>query len=176
MKGLSYFLANNRDLLMLPLEIENRMSAIRSEVERNGAELIEVQFRRAGNRGVLTVVVDKSGGVTLDDCADVNRRLGNYLDREAEEKAGEVGFLRGSYFLEVNSPGLDRPLRALKDFERASGESVRVAWKAAGGAGLVTVGRLLSADAQNIELEDKQGKAIRIPFEAVTKASRDVKI
>ena len=161
---------------MLPLEIERRVDALRSEVEQSGAELLEVQYRRAGNRSILTFIVDKSGGVTLDDCAEINRRLGNYLDREADEQAQEAGFLRGSYFLEVNSPGLDRPLKSPKDFERAKGTSVRVAWKAESGAGLVTTGRLTELDAQGVELEDKKGNRTRISFEAITKASRDIGI
>jgi len=162
--------------MTLPLEIERRFDAIRSETEQGGVELLEVQYRRAGNRGILTFIVDKTGGVTLDDCAQVNRRLGSYLDREADEQGQEAGFLRGSYFLEVNSPGLDRPLRLLKDFERAKGEAVRVAWKAESGAGLVTVGKLLEMDAQGVELEDKKGNRTRISFEAITKASRDIGI
>ena len=157
---------------MLPLEIESRMSAIRAEAERGGVELIEIQFRRAGNRSVLTFIVDKTGGVTLDDCAAMNRRLGEYLDRETEA-SGPTGILQGSYFLEVNSPGLDRPLREPKDFARAKGGSVRVAWRTEAGAGLVALGRLNEADDEGIEVEDKQGKKTRISYSAVTKASRD---
>ena len=160
---------------MLPLEIETRMEAIRSEVEQGGLELIDVQYRRAGNRSVLTFIVDKTGGVTLDDCAEINRRLGHYLDRETET-ASAAGFLQGSYFLEVNSPGLDRPLRTPKDFERAKGGAVRVAWKTDAGAGLVALGRLSGVDSEGIEVEDKQGRTTRISFDAVTKASRDAGI
>ena len=161
--------------MSLPIEIESRMQAIRSEVEQGGVELVDVEYRRAGNRSVLTFIVDKAGGVTLDDCADVNRRVGHYLDRETET-AGPAGFLQGAYFLEVNSPGLDRPLRTPKDFERVKGSAVRVAWKTEFGAGLVALGRLLAVDADGIEVEDKQGKTTRIPFDAVTKASRDAGI
>ena len=161
--------------MTLPFEITSRMEAIRSEVERDGVELVDVEYRRAGNRSVLTFVVDKAGGVTLDDCAEVNRRIGHYLDGETET-AGPSGFLQGAYFLEVNSPGLDRPLRAPKDFERAKGGAVRVAWRTEAGAGLVALGRLLQVDGEGIEVEDKQGKTTRIPFSAVTKASRDTGI
>ena len=160
---------------MLPLEIETRMQAIRSEVEQGGVELIDVQYRRAGNRSVLTFIVDKTGGVRLDDCAEVNRRIGRYLDSETATE-GASGFLQGSYFLEVNSPGLDRPLRTPKDFERAKGGDVRVAWKTEAGAGLVALGRLLVVDDKGIDVEDKQGRTTRIPYDAVTKASRDAGI
>ncbi len=160
---------------MLPLEIESRMEAIRSEVEQGGVELVDVQYRRAGNRSVLTFIVDKPGGVTLDDCAEVNRRVGRYLDSETTQETS-AGFLQGSYFLEVNSPGLDRPLRTPKDFERAKGGAVRVAWKNDAGAGLVALGRLLAVDAEGIDVQDKQGRTTRIAFDAVTKASRDAGI
>ena len=161
--------------MSLPIEILSRMEAIRSETEQGGVELVDVEYRRAGNRSVLTFIVDKAGGVTLDDCADVNRRIGHYFDRETEA-AGTSGFLQGSYFLEVNSPGLDRPLRTPKDFERVKGGAVRVAWKTEFGAGLVALGRLLVVDAEGIEVEEKPGKITRIPFDAVTKASRDAGI
>ena len=161
--------------MSLPIEILSRMEAIRSETEQGGVELVDVEYRRAGNRSVLTFIVDKAGGVTLDDCADVNRRIGHYFDRETET-AGISGFLQGSYFLEVNSPGLDRPLRTPKDFERVKGGAVRVAWKTEFGAGLVALGRLLAVDAEGIEVEEKPGKITRIPFDAITKASRDAGI
>jgi ribosome maturation factor RimP len=159
--------------MSLPNEIASRIEAIRSEVERDGVELLEVQFRRTGSRGVLTFIVDKSPGVTLDECADVNRRLGEFLDRESELDAD---FLKGTYFLEVNSPGLDRPLKSSRDFERVLGDSVRVAWKTTSGAGLVSVGRLAQVDDQGVTLEPKLGEDVRILFESMTKATLEIKI
>lgn len=149
------------------------MDGFRAELGRGGLELLEVRFYRSGSRSTLTFIVDKPGGVTLDDCAEANRRLGDYLERESGE---DTGFLRGSYFLEVNSPGLDRPLKERADFERVKGEPVRVAWKAESGAGLVTTGRLTAVDGEALELEDKQGKTTRIALAAVTKASREIRI
>lgn len=159
--------------MSLPIEISNRMQAIRTEAERDGIELLEVQFRRSGSRGVLTFIVDKPGGVTLDECAAVNRRLGEFLDGESE---ADADFLKGAYFLEVNSPGLDRPLKDPKDFERAHGDSVKVAWKSPSGAGIVSVGRLANVDPAGVELETKTGERLRILFESMTKASREIKI
>ena len=146
---------------------------MRAEVEQAGIELLEVQFRRAGSRGILTLTVDKLGGVTLDECAAENRRLGEFLDRESELDAD---FLKGSYFLEVNSPGLDRPLKSPRDFERVRGDKVQVAWKTPEGAGLVTIGRLAGMDDRGIDLETKAGQNIKILFESMTKATREIKI
>ncbi len=159
--------------MSLPLEIASRMDAIRSHVEQAGIELLEVQFRRTGSRGVLTFIVDKSPAVTLDECAQVNRKLGEFLDRESELDAD---FLKGAYFLEVNSPGLDRPLKTPRDFGRALGERVRVAWKTPAGVGLVSIGPLTAVDDDGVTLESKPGQSIRILFESITKAVREIKI
>ena len=159
--------------MSLPIEIEKRMDRIRIQVEQTGIELLDVQFRRNGSRGVLTFVVDKAGGVTLDECAEVNRRLGEFLDRESES---DTDFLKGSYYLEVNSPGLDRPLKSSRDFERVRGENVRVAWKTPEGAGLVSTGVLTGMDDHGIEIKMKTGEQIKILFEQMTKAAREIKI
>ena len=156
--------------MRLPLEIESRMDALRARVEEGGVELLEVQFRRNGSRSFLTLVVDKAGGVSLDECADVNRRIGSYLDQESE--AGS-DVLQGSYLLEVNSPGLDRPLKTLKDYARALNERVRVAWRSPNGAGLVAQGPLQSADERGIVVVEKNGPT-RIEYDQITKAARDV--
>ena len=158
---------------MLPIEIEKRMDRIRTQAEQAGIELVDVQFRRNGSRGVLTFIVDKAGGVTLNECAEVNRRLGEFLERESESAAD---FLKSSYCLEVNSPGLDRPLKSPRDFERARGENVRVAWKTPEGAGLVNTGLSTGMDDHGVELETKTGERIKILFTQMTKAAREIKI
>ena len=157
----------------MPLEIEKRMDRIRTEAEQAGVELLEAQFRRAGSRGVLTFIVDKQGGVTLDECAAVNRRLGEFLERESESDAD---FMKGAYFLEVSSPGLDRPLKTPRDFDRARGERVRAVWRTPEGAGIVSIGSLAGVDEEGIDLEIKNGERIRIPFKSMTKAAREIKI
>jgi ribosome maturation factor RimP len=142
------------------------MDAVRAEIERGGLELIDAQFRRTGNRAILAFTVDKEGGVTLDECAQLNRVLGDLLEES----------LSGSTFIEVNSPGLDRPLKTPKDFERVVGQRVKLAWRTEAGAGLLVTGKLLSLDGESLQLEEKQGKVTRIPLGAITKASRDIKI
>ena len=162
--------------MSLPFEIESRMSQLLQVVSSCGCELIEVQFRRSGSRGFLTFLVDKKGSVTLEDCAAVNRALGDYLDRETESAPGETAVLSGSYLLEVNSPGLDRPLKTAADFMRVIGQGVRVAWRSQQGAGLVAEGELLQVDEGGLVVRVGSGKEQRIEFHQVTKASRNIKI
>ena len=87
-------------------------------LEEQGFELVEVEFGPARGRHVLRLFVDHASGVTLDDCACVSQLVGPVLD--------QADIIPGSYVLEVSSPGIDRPLRKPKDFERFQGEPVRI--------------------------------------------------
>ena len=159
---------------MLPIEIENRMDAIRGEIALDGAELVEVLYRRAGRRGVLTFLVDKAGGITLEECAAVNQRLSRYFDRLAENGGSGIGFLQDAYFLEVNSPGLDRPLKTPADFQRALGQTLRVQTRDARGTVLATVGKLTGLADGGIELEARDGSRRLLAYAEIFKATRDV--
>ena len=70
------------------------------------------------SRGVLKLTIDKPEGITLDDCVNVNRRVGILLDA--------IDVIEGSYRLEVSSPGITRKLSTLKDYEHFSGKKVRI--------------------------------------------------
>jgi ribosome maturation factor RimP len=95
---------------------------LRDGIERvlasEGKELVDVEFKLERGRWVLRVYIDTPGGVNLDDCADVSRDIGMMLDVE--------NIIPHSYNLEVSSPGLDRPLKKLEDFQRFAGCLVRI--------------------------------------------------
>jgi ribosome maturation factor RimP len=110
----SWFEASNRmSQTELTEEIRSELAAI---AESAGCELLDCQFRG----GVLRLVVDRSGGVTLEDCQSVSRQTSALLD--------VVDFGLGRYTLEVSSPGLDRQFYRESDFERFCGEKIRVTW------------------------------------------------
>lgn len=158
---------------MLPFEIENRLGDIRREIESLGAELIELTVRRSGGRSALVITADKLGGITLDECAKINGHLSRYLD----EFPGESGFFHSPYYLEVNSPGLDRPLRTEKDFLRAKDQMVRIAFKAANGAGLLRVGQVIEVQNGVLKLKIPQEESLlAVPLETITKANLEIKI
>lgn len=85
---------------------------------QHGYELIEVAFAQEGSRFILRIFIDAEGGITLDDCASATQLLNPVLD-EAEP-------IEGSYYLELSSPGIDRPVRKEADFIRFRGEPVRL--------------------------------------------------
>lgn len=83
-----------------------------------GYELVELEIAMFGGRRILRVFIDKEGGITLGDCQAVSQILNPYLDSS--------DLMEGSYSLEVSSPGFDRPVRKLGDFERFAGERINV--------------------------------------------------
>ena len=81
-------------------------------------ELVELSCRREGRNLVVRLLVEKpEGGITIGECVRVNRRIGDLLE--------EKDIIRGSYVLEVNSPGLDRPLKTKQDFSCCLGRQVK---------------------------------------------------
>jgi ribosome maturation factor RimP len=85
----------------------------------SGVEVVEVDMRGSGGARMLRVFIDKPGGVTHEDCANVSRELSTILDVEDAVPGG-------SYVLEVSSPGLDRKLSKPADFERFTGSRIKL--------------------------------------------------
>ena len=87
-------------------------------LEENGFELVDVEYVKEGGNYFLRCYIDKEGGITINDCELVSRAMDELLDRE--------DFIKGSYTFEVSSPGLTRPLKKDRDFERSLGKAVEV--------------------------------------------------
>ena len=87
-------------------------------INKNNYELVDIEFVREGSNWFLRAYVDKEGGFSVNDCEKVSREFSDLLDKE--------DFIEESYILEISSPGLGRPLKKDKDFERSIGEEVEV--------------------------------------------------
>ncbi len=87
-------------------------------LERDGYELVEVEWLRQGGRWTLRLFIDKPGGVGIEDCQAASRTVEPILDVE--------DVIEPAYDLEVSSPGLDRPLRKPADFDRYAGQRAHV--------------------------------------------------
>lgn len=124
-----------------------RLSELASPVVAStGYDLEDLTVTAAGKRSVVRAVVDKDGGVTLDDVAEVSRALGAALDAADES---EPGLLGASYVLEVSSPGVDRPLTELRHWRRAAGRLVTATLR----DGAPVTGRVVAADEAGIVLD-----------------------
>lgn len=87
-------------------------------VEANGFELVDVEYVKEVGEWYLRGYIDKPGGITVNDCEVVSRAFSDKLD--------EHDFIEESYIMEISSPGLDRPLKKEKDFERSMGKMVEL--------------------------------------------------
>jgi ribosome maturation factor RimP len=96
---------------------EELVKFIREEAERSNYELVDISAK-GGRESFLEVVIDKEGGVTLDECSSFNRKIMSWIDEQNV-------FDRG-YTLDVCSPGLDRELKSDNDFSWAIGKQVEV--------------------------------------------------
>jgi len=96
------------------------VDALRPAIEGAGLDLEDIEVAPAGRRRLVRVIVDKDGGVTLDDIADTTRLVSRQLDDD-DDLMGEM-----PYTLEVTSPGTDRPLTAHRHWRRNVGRLVKV--------------------------------------------------
>jgi len=100
-------------------EIVDRVREIIDPIVLNeGMEVVDIEYRRESGGWVLRLILDKDGGVTLDDCTRVSQEVGRSLDVE--------DIIQTSYTLEVSSPGLTRPLKTEKDFTKYLHRMVKV--------------------------------------------------
>lgn len=126
----------------------------------HGLELVAVEVAGGRRTPLIRVLLDCVGGIDLEALTGANRWISETLD--AEES------MRGPYTLEVSSPGVDRPLRKMSDFERFLGETAHVKTRAAKGRSAWT-GTIVAAKHGEVTL-DVDGEEVRIPFEEITKA------
>jgi len=105
--------------LELEERIKNKISEFLKEKE---LELFEFKLFMQGPKYILKCIVDfKEGGITLNDCADLNRKIFSFIDSE--------GLLGGDFVVEVNSPGLDRQLKTEKDFLKVRDRKIQLFFK-----------------------------------------------
>ena len=120
------------------------------EILEEGVELVDVEYVREGKTQYLRVLIDKRGGVTIDECEAVSRRIDPILE--------EAGLMADVDTFEVSSPGLDRPLKNEADFIRHMGEQIDVGlYKAIDGDKTIT-GTLTDYQDGGLTLETEGGQ------------------
>jgi len=137
----------------------------------HGVELVDVRHQRERGGAVIRVIIDRElpgqddrSGVSLDDCTRVSRDASTVLD------VHEDVLPPGGYRLEVSSPGVDRPLVRLSDFERYSGREVKVRTREPIGRRRKFRGMLIGVSDGTIEL-DQDGTVVHIPHDDIAQAN-----
>ncbi|HJV15822.1 MAG TPA: ribosome maturation factor RimP [Bacillales bacterium] len=130
-----------------------------------GLELVEIEYVKEGKNWFLRVYIDKELGVDIEDCGLVSEKLSEKLD--------EVDPIPQNYFLEVSSPGAERPLKKEKDFNKAIGKNVYVKTYEPIDGEKAFEGTLLDFDGNSVTIEVKiktRKKTVIIPYEKVASA------
>lgn len=134
-------------------------------LEEKGLELVDIQFSKERKKWFLRVFIDKPGGVDVEDCREVSEALSAKLD--------EADPIEGAYFLEVSSPGAERPLKNEQDLYKAVGKYVHVTTRHALEGQNVFEGYLTHFDGQVLTIEQTikgKKKEIKISYADVAKA------
>lgn len=129
--------------------------------EQQGLELVDIEMIRSGSDRILRILIDKPGGVGLEDCEKFSEPFSNELD--------VIDPIKDSYYLEVSSPGPERPLRKDGDFTRFVGSEVEIRLKEAFEGKRIIRGRLAGLENQDIVVVTDAVREV-IPRTLVAKA------
>jgi ribosome maturation factor RimP len=149
--------------------IEGRVREVaeRAATER-GLELVHVEVAGGARAPIVRVFIDKPGGVTHEDCTEVSRHMGTVLDVE--------DFIPDAYTLEVSSPGLERGLYKLEEYERFAGRLARAKTRGAIGGQRNFRGRIAGIEGEEILFDDRTSGRVRIPFVEIAKANLEIDV
>jgi ribosome maturation factor RimP len=130
-------------------------------VEDLGYEFVGLEQRRDPGNPVLVLYIDSPDGIAVEDCEKVSREVAALLDVEDP--------IPGQYHLEISSPGLDRPLFTLEQFEQFSGEKARISLYAPLEGRRKFKGKILGVDDDRIKL-DVEGMEVLLDMGNIAKA------
>lgn len=126
-----------------------------------GYELVEIEYNPSMKHGVLRLYIDKDSGILVEDCSAVSHQVSAVLDVEDP--------ISGHFNLEISSPGMDRPLRRAEDFQRFSGEVVKIKTSMAFEGQSNFKGRLKGLD-EDLVIVECENKEVRLPITSIDKA------
>jgi ribosome maturation factor RimP len=147
--------------------IDERIRKIaENAAEKNGLELVHVEEAGFGKNRTIRIFIDKPEGITHTDCSAMSSEVGEILDAE--------DLIESEYLLEVSSPGLERELYSLKDFEKFTGSLARVKAKKVTNGQKNFRGRITKVKGEEIFFDDKTSGEVSFPYSAVAKANLEI--
>ena len=136
-------------------------------VDKYSYELVDVEFLKEGSNWYLRIYIDKPGKITVENCQTVSEELGAKLDK--------LDPIEKSYILEVSSPGIDRPLKNRRDFERYIGEIIEIKLFQSVDGEKVFEGDLLGLEGDSIVIKLENGTEMNFEMEQISIAKRVLK-
>lgn len=146
--------------------ILSKLNEIATKVaEERGYEIVEVAYKKATPHSLVSVFIYKEDGISLDDCDTMSRAIEEELDKE--------DIIEESYYLEVSSPGLDRPIKTQDDLRRNKGKLVEAKLFAPLDGNKLYEGVLASYTKDTVIL-DNEGKEVELPLKSISKMSQKI--
>lgn len=143
------------------MAVENLVKPL---VESEKMELVDVEYKKEGKSWYLRVFIDKDGGVKVDDCQNISYQIERLLDVE--------DIIPHSYTLEVSSPGIERPLKKLKDYERFKGKLAKIYLYSPVNNKKNLAGKIIHVEGDAISIEEKENKEIiKVNYKDISKAN-----
>jgi ribosome maturation factor RimP len=147
--------------------IAERIDKIAARAAReNGVEFVHSEILGSKRNMTVRIYIDKPEGVTIEDCSTVSRTVEAVIDAD--------DFIPSAYVLEISSPGIERKLFTLEDFEKFAGKKAKVKTIEAVNEQANFNGRIVAVEGSEIVFEDQTNGTVRIPFDKVSKANLKV--
>lgn len=153
---------------MVSIDVDSQIWTIAQEVVSGlGFELVDIELTGNRSQQLIRIFIQKPEGILLSDCAAVSRKLGELFD--------DKNVIENSYRLEISSPGIERPLRKVRDFERYVGHRVRIRLKSKKEGKRRIVGKIVEVDDNMIHIiSSKNGEKASFSLADIAKANLDV--
>ena len=152
---------------MATTDVDDQIWALTQEVVSDlGYELVDIELTGNRSRQVIRVYIEKPEGILLADCVAVSRKLGERLDDE--------DVIENSYRLEISSPGIERPLRKIQDYERYVGHQVRIRLKGRLKGKRKIAGKLDEVEDNIVRIISQHGEKVSFSLADIAKANLDV--
>jgi ribosome maturation factor RimP len=134
----------------------------------HGLEMVHTEVAGPESHPIVRVFIDKPGGVTHQDCSGVSTQIGTVLDVE--------DFIHAAYTLEVSSPGIERGLYKLADYERFAGSTAKIKTRVPIGGQRNFRGRIIGVEHDNVVFEDRTSGRATFAFGSIAKANLEVDV
>ena len=144
--------------------IEEILKQIELITEQAGYECVHAGIKNDFGRTRIQVLIDLPGGIDVNDCENVSRRVNDFLDKIPEDD--ETPGLNGKYYLEVSSPGIERPLYKPDDYSRFQGREARIRLSGLFHGRKTFTGIIKSFEDMNVNLICNDSE-VKIPFDLI---------
>ena len=139
---------------------------VKNTIEEMGFELVDAEYVKEGRNQVLRLYVDKEGGINIDECETVSRATEVLID--------EANIIDNSYIFEVSSPGIDRPFKTDRDYEKAIGQQVEITLFAPMEGTKRIDGVLKEKDGDTVTIETGKNREIKLDRKQISQIRKAV--